>query len=145
MNLTKPVSVFQFLGDWFSPKMKTLMLLRSISFEANDPKPSQSRLFWSILLPNSLPKHTFLNWGALFIRLSGQRWSVACKETNMHTVRELPVAAVWLLTQGFSVSFFGPRNEIFSLSLFLKQKPVSQLLSISKIRKEWQPNCCKCL
>ena len=49
-----------------------------------------------------------------FIRLSGQRWGVACKETNMHTVRELPVAAVWLLTQGFSVCFLGPRNEIFS-------------------------------
>ena len=38
----------------------------------------------------------------------------------MHTVRELPVAAVWLLTQGFSVCFFGPRNEIFSLSLFFE-------------------------
>ena len=52
----------------------------------------------------------------------------------MHTVRELPVAAVWLLTQGFSVCFFGPKNEIFSLFLFLKQKPVSQLLHMSKIK-----------
>ena len=71
-----------------------------------------------------------------FIRLSGQRWGVACKETNMHTVRELPVAAVWLLTQAFSVCFFGQRNEIFLSFSFLKQKPVSQLLSMSKIRKE---------
>ena len=71
-----------------------------------------------------------------FIRLSGQRWGVACRETNMHTVRELPVAAVWLLTQAFSVCFFGQRNEIFLSFSFLKQKPVSQLLSMSKIRKE---------
>jgi len=51
-----------------------------------------------------------------FIRLSGQRWGVACKETNLHT-RELPVAAVWLSSQGFSLIFI-PRYENFSLSLF---------------------------
>ena len=48
-------------------KNKKLMLLWSISFEANDLKPSQNGSFWSILLPTSLPKHTFLNWGALLL------------------------------------------------------------------------------
>ena len=56
MNLTQPISVFQFLEDWLSSKAKTLMLLRSISFEANDLKPSLSSSFWSILLPTSLPR-----------------------------------------------------------------------------------------
>ena len=55
----------------------------------------------------------------------------------MHTVRELPVAAVWLLTQGFSVCFFGPRNEIFSLSLFLKQKPVHRTSGQLEMAKKY--------
>ena len=69
MNLTLPISVFQFFECQLSQKIKTLILSWSISFEANDLKPSLSGSFWSILLPTSFPRHTFLNWGALLARM----------------------------------------------------------------------------
>ena len=68
-NACIPISFFQFFEDQLSQKTKTLILSWSISFEANDLKPSLSGSFWSILLPTSFPRHTFLNWGALLVIL----------------------------------------------------------------------------
>ena len=59
MSPTQPISIFHFLEDCFFQKVKTLMPLRSISFQANNLKPSLSGSFWSILLPTSLAKLIF--------------------------------------------------------------------------------------